>query len=385
MNGAFGFNFSAVPEDPSSYGKTLRQVNRKLIETGVTSYLPTVCSSLPEVYHQVLPFLGPSGTHRLSSEGSESLGAHCEGPFISPTKNGIHRPFVLQSPTSLSSLLTCYGVSNLPLIRLITAAPELSSGLMTSLIPILTSPPYNLIFSIGHSEATFEEASAAIEKGATMITHLFNAMRPLHHRNPGIFGTLGVPSGTTKDSEEGERKVKRPYFGIIADGIHLHPTSISLAYHAHPQGLILVTDSMHLVGLPDGIYPWHNGDNIIKRGNKLILEGSEAPSPVSSASSSSSSSEHEGEKEAAGEGKIAGSAVLLIDCINNFLEWTGVGIPQAVGTVTRTPARMLGLEGTKGGLEEGKDADLVVLGREKGKLMVDQVWKFGEKVFGRMG
>ena len=111
-------------------------------------------------------------------------------------------------------------------------------------------------------------ASEAVASGVTMITHLFNAMRPLHHRNPGIFGVLGLAA-------EGQ---SRPYFGIIADGVHLHPTAINIAFNAHPGGFILVTDAMHLVGLPDAVYPWTNGDidsKIVKVGPTLLLEGTD--------------------------------------------------------------------------------------------------------------
>ena len=124
-----------------------------------------------------------------------------------------------------------------------------------------------IVYSIGHSEATFEEASAAVEAGATMITHLFNAMRPLHHRNPGIFGVLGSAGN-----------IPRPFFGIIADGIHLHPTTVKIAWNSHPDGFILVTDAMHTVGLPDGRYQCTNGDEesfITKKGAVLHLEGSD--------------------------------------------------------------------------------------------------------------
>jgi N-acetylglucosamine-6-phosphate deacetylase len=169
-------------------------------------------------------------------------------------------------------LEACYGSFNInptktdsepsrpPLVRMITAAPEV--GQMTSIIPEITSR--GIVFSVGHSEATYEEASAAVAAGATMITHLFNAMRPLHHRNPGVFGVLGIAES-----------LPRPYFGIISDGIHLHPTSIKIAFNAHPDGFILVTDAMHLVGLPDGVYHWTNGDSIVKTGPRLTLEGSD--------------------------------------------------------------------------------------------------------------
>lgn len=208
---------------------------------------------------------------RLAEDGAESLGAHCEGPFLNPTKNGVHNVDVLTEAQSFADIEACYGAENLTPrsendtipVRMITAAPE--RGEMLNLIPELRSR--GIIYSIGHTEATYEDASAAVEKGASMITHLFNAMRPLHHRNPGVFGVLG-----------NAESLPRPYFGIISDGIHLHPTTIKIAFNAHPDGFILVTDAMHLVGLPDGAYPWTNGEqvcNIVKQGSTLLLENSD--------------------------------------------------------------------------------------------------------------
>ncbi|KAB8339164.1 hypothetical protein FH972_022099 [Carpinus fangiana] len=356
LNGAFGFDFSVVPENVSDYGKTLRKVNKDLVKTGVTSYLPTLTSQKPEVYQSALPFLRPSGGPRDAEDGSESLGAHCEGPFLNPVKNGIHNTEVLISAEhGLRDIEACYGAENMQAskqhsrpgpdqqraVTMITAAPE--QGKMTQTIPDLVNR--GIVYSIGHSDADYEQASSAVAKGATMITHLFNAMRPLHHRNPGIFGVLG----------QSERQW-RPYFGIIADGIHLHPTAIKIAFDSHPDGFILVTDAMRLVGLPDGIYDWTNGDRIVKKGPHLTLEGTD---------------------------KIAGSSITLIECVSNFLNWSGVGVAEALKTVTLTPARMLGLHGTKGSLDSGADADLVVLSEATDAatghrdLHVDQVWKFG--------
>ena len=273
---------------------------------------------------------------------------------MSPTKNGIHKLDVLQTPTrGLSSLAACYGSSNLnphspSPIKLVTIAPELPGALQA--IQSLTS--MGIIASICHSEATYEEAKVAIKAGATSITHLFNAMKPLHHRNPGIFGLLGTASSS----------ISKPYFGIIADGTHLHPTTIKIAYNAHPAGLVLVTDAMRLAGMPDGVYDWTNGSRIVKNGALLTLEEN---------------------------GKIAGSSIELVDCVTNFMNWTGTSVSEALKAVTETPAKMLGLEGVKGSLKEGADADLVVLdvleravGDEK-KIVVDQVWKFGVKVHDR--
>lgn len=220
---------------------------------------------------KALPYLKPSGQMRIAKDGAESLGAHCEGPFLNPTKNGVHNVDVLIEAQSFADLEECYGAENMnpqseddviP-VKMITAAPE--RGQMMNLIPEIRSR--GIIYSIGHSEATYEDASAAVGNGATMITHLFNAMRPLHHRNPGIFGVLGFAENQS-----------RPYFGVISDGIHLHPTTVKIAFNAHPDGFILVTDAMHLVGLPDGAYPWTNGEqvcNIVKKGSTLRLENSE--------------------------------------------------------------------------------------------------------------
>ena len=297
---------------------------------------------------------------RDASAGSESLGAHCEGPFINPTKNGIHNVSVLRTaPNGLADLAACYGERNLTSpspIKLLTLAPELPGAL--SCIPALTS--LDITVAIGHSEATYKEARAGIAAGATMITHLFNAMRPLHHRNPGIFGLLGTPSPSPSSTPTGTHAAQKPFFGLIADGIHLHPTSVKIAWNAHPDGCVLVTDAMSLVGLPDGTYDWTNGSRIVKAGPLLTLEGS--------------------------DGKIAGSCIELVECVTNFLNWSGASVPEAVRAVTATPARMLGLERVKGTLEAGADADIVVLELEsdengRRRLEVDQVWKFGEMVF----
>ncbi|KKZ62405.1 N-acetylglucosamine-6-phosphate deacetylase [[Emmonsia] crescens] len=246
---------------------------------------------------------------------------------------------------------------------MITAAPEV--GIMNSLIPTLTS--LNIIYSIGHSDATYEQALDALAAGATMITHMFNAMRPFYHRHPGIFGLLGQQTQQTK----------RPFYGLIADGIHLHPTSIQIAYHAHPEGMVLVTDAMKLCGMPDGVYEWTNGERIVKKGALLTLEGS-----VVDGGGKGGAGANNGAGEV--EEKIAGSSATLIECVNNFRRWAGMGVVEAVRAVTETPARMLGLEGVKGVLAPGADADLVVLGEDaEGTLTVDQVWKFGVKVFDR--
>ncbi|TKA80546.1 hypothetical protein B0A55_01997 [Friedmanniomyces simplex] len=364
FNGGFGFDFSTIPSDEEGgmrgYEKGLRGLNKRLVRTGVTSYLPTLPSQRAEVYAEALKYLGPSGGARDASEGSESLGAHCEGPFIAPSKKGIHSLQVLQeAPNGFADMEACYGAENLvptkddsgrrtTPITMITAAPEVPG--IASCIPEVARR--GIRFAMGHTEATYEEASAAIAAGASMITHLFNAMRPLHHRDPGIFGVLGKAEGK-----------ERPYYGVISDGIHLHPTTVKIAWAAHPEGFILVTDAMKTVGLPDGTYDWTNGDRWVKRGALLTREGSET---------------------------IAGSSATLVECVGNFWTWSHASVPEVVRAVTETPAEMLGLRGVKGCLEAGADADLLVLdvgeegegeGEGRREVKVERVWKFGMLVY----
>lgn len=396
LNGAHGFNFS-FPD--SHYATRLQATERKLIKSGVTSYIPTVTSNKSEVYHAVLPYLGAS-TSMSAEEGAESLGAHVEGPFLSPCRNGIHPRDVLIAAETFADVESCYGAENFHNIKMITAAPEL--GQMQSLIPEFAER--GIIYSIGHSDATFEQAQAAVAAGATMVTHMFNAMRPFGHRDPNIFGLLGQSSSpvttppsspkttrpssileSPKNSRPGSPRTSRrstprsslsisstpaqmsapklaepetgkPFFGLIADGIHLHSSSIQIAHAAHPSGTILVTDAMQLAGCADGTYEWTNGERIIKKGPLLTLEAN---------------------------GRIAGSAIELIDCVNNFKKWTNCSVAEALGCVTSTPAKMLGegIVNRKGGLKAGMDADLVVLNEgPDGTLIVDEVWKFGTRV-----
>ncbi|EGO54042.1 hypothetical protein NEUTE1DRAFT_68347 [Neurospora tetrasperma FGSC 2508] len=461
LNGAFGFNFSTLTSS-TEYLKNIHSLNKKLIRTGVTSYLPTLTSQKPELYHSALPHLGPlpgissssNHHHRNPQNGSESLGAHVEGPFLSPLQHGIHDPSVLRAAHSFQDLEHVYGSSNLSSssgssggganIKLITIAPE--RGSIVTLIPELVAR--GIIVSIGHTETSLPVASAAVKAGAKMITHLFNAMKPLHHREPGVFGLLGLPASApapapasvSVSGEEGEedKTCKRPYYGVIADGIHLHPLSVCLAYNLHPRGFILVTDAMHLAGMPDGKYEWVNGEKtewIEKRGSKLCIaepppsSSSLPPSPPSSPPQSLLVGKQNGnhvngyvnggpgrsqgeeattqngngvekKKKCGGGGGIAGSSATLLECVNNVLQWTGMPVPKALASVTSTPAEMLGLKGVKGSLESGADADLVVFEEvevevedlldgsgkiSRKQLVVDEVWKFGERVFVRDG
>ncbi|CAM1507569.1 Fc.00g072100.m01.CDS01 [Cosmosporella sp. VM-42] len=368
INGAFGFDFSNSDciADPKKFQQGLHDLNQRLIQTGTTSYLPTMTSQFSKTYHHALPFLGPTGAGRNASIGAESLGAHCEGPFFAHTQKGCHSPQAILSLGNNSDpelLEKVYGRDNLVSSRLsavsnvkmVTLAPE-RNGALDSIKKLCE---HGVIASIGHTAATYEQAVLGIKAGSKMVTHLFNAMNQLHHREPGIFGLIASSKDRVFDERIDLADDGRPYFGIIADGIHLHPASIRLAYEAHPGGLILITDAVMFMGMEDGTYEWTNGQWTVKEGMTLKLEGTST---------------------------LAGSAIDLPSCVNNLLRWTGCSIPDALRAVTATPAAMLGLTEVKGSILPGSDADLVVLsdGHDADgftALSVKEVWKFGIQVY----
>ncbi|EFI28127.1 n-acetylglucosamine-6-phosphate deacetylase [Coprinopsis cinerea okayama7 len=198
INGAYGFDFSVYENDDNAYRQGLKTVAEKIVETGVTSLLPTIITQEKALYPKLLGLLRP-----FSAPGSATLlGWHAEGPFLEFTKRGAHAPpFLRFAPDGFKSFEDVYGPENLIEkedwvmnegqdigIRMITAAPEVPGVL--DAIPTLRNR--GIVFSIGHSNARTEVAMAAVRKGANLITHLFNAMPQFHHRDPSIIGLLGA-------------------------------------------------------------------------------------------------------------------------------------------------------------------------------------------------
>ncbi|KAH8647355.1 n-acetylglucosamine-6-phosphate deacetylase [Xylariales sp. PMI_506] len=368
INGAFGFDFSNLDciTNPDKFQKDLHELNQRLIQTGTTSYLPTMTSQFSKTYHHALPFLGPTGASRRPSIGAESLGAHCEGPFFAHTQKGCHSPEAILSLGNTSEpelLARVYGQehlfstnpSSIANIRMVTLAPERAGALDS----IRTLSERGVVASIGHTAATYEEAVLGVKAGSKMVTHLFNAMSQLHHREPGIFGLIASPKDRVFQERIDLADDGRPYFGIIADGIHLHPASVRLAHDAHRDGLILITDAVMFMGMENGTYDWTNGQRTVKQGMTLKLEGTST---------------------------LAGSAIDLPSCVNNLLKWTGCSIADAIRAVTANPAEMLGISKTKGNISPGADADLIILEDcldPDGftNLTIREVWKFGTQVY----
>ncbi|KAG0053075.1 hypothetical protein BGZ83_001718 [Gryganskiella cystojenkinii] len=346
INGAFGVDFS-VPSDHDTYEKDLLKVNRGLLKYGTTSYCPTIVSSSAAVYHKVLSHLKPRAGS--AATGATMLGAHVEGPFINEARIGAHELKVLQASAKngYSDFKDVYGLegatpedqnklshANENSVKIITCAPELE-GIMESIPDLVRA---GITVSVGHSMANISQAEQAVQNGATFITHLFNAMPQFHHRDPGVIGLLGS-----------RFDLPRPYYGLICDGIHVHPNSVKIAYDSHPEGVILVTDAMSAMGLSPGNYQLGNM-NVTKEEDRVYIEGTDT---------------------------LAGSVITLDACIRNFIQFTSCTLIEALEAVTLHPAVLLGIQESKGVIKPGADADLVFLDDE---LFVKRVFVAGEEV-----
>ncbi|KAL8666468.1 MAG: hypothetical protein Q9202_001491 [Teloschistes flavicans] len=219
-------------------------------------------------------------------------------------------------------------------IKLITIAPELDG----SIERIRELEERNIRVSLGHSAADFETGTAALKAGGKSLTHVFNAMNPLHHRMPGLAGLIA--SGEC------------PYYSVIADGIHLHPATLAMAYRANPPKCILITDSVEMAGLPDGLYPGHAQipHQQRKTGNKVIVEGTDT---------------------------LIGSCCSIDECIRNLVQWSGCNLAQAVRCATENIANMMEI-GDRGMIDEGRRADFVLLD-DTGQVL--ETWIGGTQVY----
>ncbi len=316
LNGAYGFDFSTD-------GRTVAEVAWRLPETGVTAFLPTVITSPWEAYPCRLREIGEA--LRLSG-GARPLGVHLEGPYLNPVKKGAHTAGFLRPPDAVEAL----GLAD-ESVRLVTLAPELPGAL--DVIRRLKSR--GIVVSAGHSNATCEEADGGFEAGIGFVTHLFNAMSGLGHRDPGLPGAAlasGVPCG------------------FIADGVHTHPSVMKLVYRAKgPDGIVLVTDAMEAMGMPAGKFRLSDREVQVDRHSARLADGT-----------------------------LAGSILTMDQAVRNAVRFTGCLPAEAFRMASTTPAQVLGLE-DKGKIFIGADADLVVLDEA---LVVTHTFVQGNPVFG---
>lgn len=329
INGGFGYDFSS---DVGKLEEAMAVVSKGLLSTGVTSFCPTLVTSPSAVYHEVLPKLKrtPGG-----KEGAGILGVHLEGPFISPEKKGAHPVQYIQKVEGVEKLHNTYG--NLNNAALVTIAPELPGALEA--IRHLAS--LGIKVSVGHSNGNLEDGEAAVNHGASFITHLFNAMLPFHHRDPGLVGLLT------------SQRINRPvHYGIIADGIHTHPAALRIAHRTHPKGLVLVSDAMAAMGLGDG--------NHLIGQMQVKVEGKRA--------------------QLVGTNTLAGSIATMDNCVRHFIKAAGVTLVEGIRAASLHPAEVMGLSHLKGTLDYGSDADFLLVS-DRGPLQVLNTFIAGECVY----
>lgn len=331
VNGGFGVDFS---RDSETIDQGLDVVAKGLLVYGTTSFCPTLVTSSPEFYHQVV---GKIKKTPGSSKGAEILGIHVEGPFINNDKKGAHeKKFIHKFNHGANSIEEVYG-KDWKNISMVTLAPELENS--TEAIKHLTSN--GVTVSLGHSMGSLVQGEEAVRNGASFITHLFNAMLPFHHRDPGLIGLLAsskIPPGKTV------------YYGIIADGIHTHPAALRIAYRTHPKGLVLVTDAISALGLEPGQYKLGYQDVEVKE-NCAMLSGTTT---------------------------LCGAIASMDKCVRHLKRATECSTVEALEAATLHPACALGIQDRKGSLLFGRDADLVMLDHE---LNVVSTWIASERVY----
>ena len=299
VNGGFGVEVGADPD-------AIRRLAARLPETGVTAFLPTIITSPPELYPKAI-----AAFHAAEdTPGARPLGLHLEGPFLSPQRHGAHRRDIIEAadPRLLDDWLEGDAV------RLVTLAPERPDA--PELIEKLRKR--DLLISLGHSNATYEQFEAGIDAGARMATHLYNAMSPFGHREPGAIGAALLDDRVT--------------VGLIADGGHSHPASLQLAVRAKGiDRIALVTDMMAAAGMPPGPYMLGGQQVMVDRVSARLNDGT-----------------------------LAGSLLTMDRAVSNMMQWTDATMIDAVRMASEIPAQLLHLE-RMGRISVGNEADLVLL------------------------
>ncbi|MEU9395612.1 N-acetylglucosamine-6-phosphate deacetylase [Streptomyces sp. NPDC048324] len=264
------------------------------------------------------------------AEQGDIAGIHFEGPFISPCRKGAHSEELLRDPDPAEVRKLIDAARGRA--RMVTLATELPGGIDS--VRLLAE--HGVIAAIGHTDATYEQTVQAIDAGATVATHLFNAMPPLGHRAPGPIAALLEDERITVE--------------LIDDGTHLHPAALQLAFHRAGAGRVtFITDAMDAAGFGDGRYMLGPLEVEVSEGVARLVEG----------------------------GSIAGSTLTLDRAFKRAVTVDGLPVEDVVAAISANPARLLGMDDRIGSLEPGKDADLVLL---DGQFDLKGVMRRGEWV-----
>jgi len=278
---------------------------------GTTALMATTLSASRHDLQAAVEAIALSTSRSTHDEGAEIAGIHLEGPFINDARAGAQNRGSIRPPDihELSAL-----ISEAPRMRwMITIAPEIDGAHV-----LIAHFRDRVLFSIGHTNANHSEAVAALEWGASHFTHLFNAMTPLGHREPGVVGAALASADATAE--------------LIADGVHVHPAALWIAARMMPYRIALVTDAIRACGMEDGTYKLYEHDVTVGDGAARLADGT-----------------------------LAGSVLTMDRAVKNMVELAGLPIEYVLPLATSVPAKIAGLADRKGKIEVDYDADLVVL------------------------
>lgn len=319
FHGAVGFDLMTAD------ARDLDSICTYQARNGTTSFLATtLTSTMPEL----LGAVDRLARFRSAPGRAGIVGLHIEGPYINPAQKGCHRIEWMRSPDLKDWGLIREAARDAHLH--FTLAPELEGS--AAFIRAITSGAGTV--SLGHTAATSAQCRSAVDQGATVFTHLFNAMRGLHHRQPGPVDAALAGNA---------------YVELICDGIHVAPDIVDLVYRVKgADRIILITDAMHAAGCGDGTYQFGGYEVIVREG---VARNS--------------------------DGALASSTITLLEAVRNFMRFTGASLEEVVPMVTTNPARAVGMQRHLGVIAPGRQADLVVLNT---RLELEAVFCRGERV-----
>lgn len=293
--------------------EALTTMAKALPAEGTTSFLATTITQKHENIEKALINAADYRQKHNKSGQAEVLGVHLEGPFINSKRKGAQPEEFILNP-DIELFKKWQGLANGD-IKLVTVAPELENGM--EFVRYLHDT--GVVASIGHTDAVYEEMKSAVEAGAKQVTHLFNGMRGIHHREPGVAGSALI--------------FKELMVELIADGIHVRPEVIKFVLAAKgADGMILITDAMRAKCLKSGIYDLGGQDVHVADGKALLADGT-----------------------------LAGSILKMNDSFKNTMEFADVSLLEAVKMTSVNPAKQLNVFDKKGSISIGKDADLTIL------------------------
>lgn len=304
LHGAMGYDFSDGTNEATEI------IAKYEASQGVTAFTPATLALAEEELYNICK---ESKTYE-NTHGAELLGIHLEGPFLSPGKKGAHAEEFLRKPDV--NVFNRLNEASGDKIKIVTIAPDLEGAM-----EFIEELQDKTILSLGHSSANYSTAVTAFEKGACHVTHLYNAMAPMLHRDPGIIG-----AAADKDN---------CYVELISDGIHCHPSIIRSTFKLFGDDkIILISDSMRATGMTDGTYTL-GGLVVNVVGNLATLK----------------------------DGTIAGSATSLMNCLRKAVSF-GIPLESAVKCATMNPAKEIGVFDTMGSIASGKKANMVLLDKD---------------------